>query len=81
LSTVMLAVDGEPASISREEVEGADSDVEELSGVCAVLKTAEMRSEEDRCRLASRRSLAAGGVAFSEGNGVRGGVRLFLSGG
>jgi hypothetical protein len=34
--------------LAGEEVEGAGSEVEELSGVRAVLKTVEMRSEEDR---------------------------------
>jgi hypothetical protein len=52
-----------------------------LFGVRAVLKTAEMRLEEDRRGLTSRRSLVAGGVAWSEGNDVRGDVRSASSGG
>jgi hypothetical protein len=72
---------GNRRRLAGEEVDGAGSDVGELSGVCAVLKKAEMRPEEDRCRLTSRRSLAAGGAAWSEGNDVRGGVQSALSGG
>jgi hypothetical protein len=72
---------GNRCRLAREEVEGAGSDVEELSGVCAVLKTAEIRSEEDQRRLTLRRSLAVGGVAWSEGNDVMGGVRSALSSG
>jgi hypothetical protein len=52
-----------------------------LSGVRAVLKTAEMRPEEDRRGLTSWRSLAVGGAAWSEGNDTRGGVRSAPSGG
>jgi hypothetical protein len=72
---------GNRCRLAREEVEGADSDVGELSGVCAVLKTAEIRSEEDQRRLTLRRSLAVGGAAWSEGNDVMGGVRSALSSG
>jgi hypothetical protein len=39
-----------------------------LSSVHAMLKTAEMRLDEERHGLTSRRSLAAGDAAWSEGN-------------
>jgi hypothetical protein len=48
-----------------------------LSGVRTVLRTVEMRPEEERRGLASQRSLAVGDAAWSEGNdsgGWRSGV-------
>jgi hypothetical protein len=64
LSTIVLAADGEPVSISRRGGRGHHSEVDELSSVHAVLKTADMRPEEDRRRLTSQRSLVAGGAAW-----------------
>jgi hypothetical protein len=47
---------GNRCRLAREEVEGVGSEVRELFGVRAVLKTVKMRPEEDRRGLTSRRS-------------------------
>jgi hypothetical protein len=72
---------GNRCRLAREEVEGVDSEVGELFGVRAVLKTVKMRPEEDRRGLTSRRSWVVGGAAWSKGNNVRGGIRSTPSGG